>query len=128
MDRRVCPSYEAGFDTCDPFAPVLEARTAAKVLRRRCRSEGIERSPYEDASRDQIPVDVLVRHNSRGVPNKSHFTLNSYSDDPRRDRLLHECHQPAPENGDYHMAHELKRLFGLVLLDFFPIASSLASY
>lgn len=95
MERR-CPSYEAGFDASDPFGPVLDRR-AGRVLRRRCRSEGIERSPYEDATRAP-----------RIVPNKSHFTLNS-ADQIRRDLFVHECHRSAPENGDYIMAHEHAR-------------------
>ncbi|XP_075984355.1 uncharacterized protein LOC142982007 isoform X3 [Anticarsia gemmatalis] len=99
MDRRACPSYEAGFDVCDPLGSVLEwsGREPARILRRRCRSEGVDRSPYEDASRE-----ASLRYH-RAQPNKSHFTLNS---EPHYDRFRQECSLPAAENGDYVMSHE----------------------
>lgn len=97
--RRACPSYEAGFDACDPLGSVLEwsGREPARILRRRCRSEGVDRSPYEDASRE-----ASLRYH-RALPNKSHFTLNS---EPHYDRFRHECLLPAAENGDYVMSHD----------------------
>ncbi|CAB3233718.1 unnamed protein product [Arctia plantaginis] len=99
--RRACPSYEAGFDACDPFGSVLEwsGREPARILRRRCRSEGLERSPYEDAIREAS----LRTH--RALPNKCHFTLNSECEQ-HFDRFRHECLLPAAENGDYLMSHD----------------------
>lgn len=99
--RRACPSYEAGFDACDPLVSVLEwsGREPARILRRRCRSEGLERSPYEDAIRE-----ASIRTH-RAVPNKCHFTLNSECEH-HFDRFRHECLLPAAENGDYLMSHD----------------------
>ncbi|XP_073959548.1 uncharacterized protein isoform X3 [Choristoneura fumiferana] len=110
--RRSNPSYESGFDSCDPLGSVLwsggSGRSAGRVLRRRCRSEGVDRSPYEDATREpQRSADSHPRH--RAHPNnsyKSHFTLNS-----SLDRYDHECSLPA-SNGDYLMAHEQNRHHG----------------
>ncbi|XP_052753963.1 tubulin monoglutamylase TTLL4-like isoform X4 [Galleria mellonella] len=104
--RRACPSYEAGFDVCDPLGSVLEwsGRGPARVLRRRCRSEGVDRSPYEDASRDSHrSADGIPRY--KALPNKSHFTLNNLTE-IHFERLTHECTLPAAENGDFIMAHE----------------------
>lgn len=104
---RTCPSYEAGFDACDPLGSVFEwsGRGAARVLRRRCRSEGVDRSPYEDVTRDFYrSSDTNTRHH-RAVPNKSYFTINN-GHDHRFDRFHHECSLPASHNGDYIMAHE----------------------
>lgn len=103
--RRVCPSYGVGFDACDPLRSVLEVsgRGPAKILRRRCHSEGVDHSPYEDASRDRRSADG--RERTRALPNKSYYTLNS-SDQPR---FHNECSLPATQNGDYAMANELKK-------------------
>ncbi|XP_028159745.1 tubulin polyglutamylase TTLL4-like isoform X2 [Ostrinia furnacalis] len=111
--RRACPSYEAGFDVCDPLGSVLEwsgsGRAPARVLRRRCRSEGVDRSPYEDVSREaHRSADGYPRY--RALPNKSHFTLNS-AETPY-ERFQHECSLPAAVNGDYIMAHEPHRHHG----------------
>ncbi|XP_072933523.1 uncharacterized protein [Epargyreus clarus] len=114
MDRRrPCRSYEAGFDACDPLGSVLEwsGRGPARVLRRRCRSEGVDRSPYEDATREaHRSADSATRH-QRLLPNKSHFTINN-GFEHRLDRFHHECSLPAAENGDYVMAHEQNRIHG----------------
>ncbi|KAM3961183.1 uncharacterized protein ACR2FA_004735 [Aphomia sociella] len=110
--RRACPSYEAGFDACDPLGSVLEwsGRGPARVLRRRCRSEGIDRSPYEDANRESHrSADGIPRY--RALSNKSHFTLNNLAE-THLERFRHECSLPAPENGDYIMAHEQHRHHG----------------
>ncbi|XP_013186188.2 tubulin polyglutamylase ttll-4 isoform X2 [Amyelois transitella] len=113
MDSRgACPSYEAGFDVCDPLGSVLEwsGRGPARVLRRRCRSEGIDRSPYEDATLESHrSADGIPRQ--RVLPNKSYFTLNNIVES-RSNRFRHECSLPAAENGDYIMAHELNRHHG----------------
>ncbi|XP_039759976.1 tubulin polyglutamylase ttll-4-like isoform X2 [Pararge aegeria] len=103
---RTCPSYEAGFDACDPLGSVLEwsGRGPARVLRRRCRSEGVDRSPYEDAVREYHRSADYAR-NHRSLPNKSHFTINN-GYEVRYDRFHLECSLPAAENGDFHMAHE----------------------
>ncbi|XP_045503883.1 uncharacterized protein LOC123700665 isoform X3 [Colias croceus] len=109
---RSCSNYEAGFDACDPLESVFEwsGRGPARVLRRRCRSEGIERSPHEDAVRDTCrSADITHRH--RVLPNKSHFTINN-SHDYRIDRFHYECTLPAAENGDYVMAHDYGRHHG----------------
>lgn len=106
--RRACPSYEAGFDVCDHLGSVLEwsGRAPARVLRRRCRSEGVDRSPYEDVSREaNRSADGYPRY--RALPNKSHFTLNT-AESPF-ERFQHECSLPAAQNGDYVMAHEQHR-------------------
>ncbi|XP_063380365.1 tubulin monoglutamylase TTLL4-like isoform X1 [Cydia fagiglandana] len=108
--RRVSPHYEAGFDSCDPFGSVLwsggSGRSAGRVLRRRCRSEGVDRSPYEDASREPLKsADGIPRH--RAQPNKSFFTLNTSPE-----RYNHECTLPRAHNGDYLMAHEQNRHHG----------------
>ncbi|XP_063529810.1 tubulin monoglutamylase TTLL4-like isoform X3 [Cydia strobilella] len=108
--RRVSPHYEAGFDSCDPLGSVLwsggSGRSAGRVLRRRCRSEGVDRSPYEDASREPLrSADGIPRH--RAQPNKSFFTLNNSPD-----RYNHECTLPRAHNGDYLMAHEQNRHHG----------------
>ncbi|XP_048002882.1 uncharacterized protein LOC125239285 isoform X2 [Leguminivora glycinivorella] len=108
--RRVSPHYEAGFDSCDPLGSVLwsggSGRSAGRVLRRRCRSEGVDRSPYEDASREPLrSADGIQRH--RAQPNKSFFTLNNSPD-----RYNHECTLPRAHNGDYLMAHEQNRHHG----------------
>lgn len=107
MDRRACPSYEAGFDACDPLGSVLEwsERGPARVLRRRCRSEGIDRSPYEDVPMHRSAHGIPRQH--RALTNKSHFTLNN-AIESHFDRFQHEC-LPAAENGDYIMAHDQKR-------------------
>ncbi|KAL0819085.1 hypothetical protein ABMA28_008355 [Loxostege sticticalis] len=112
--RRAWPSFEAGFDVCDPLGSVLEwsgsGRAPARVLRRRCRSEGVDRSPYEDVSREaHRSADGYPRY--RALPNKSHFTLNSGAE-PRFDRFQHECSLPAAVNGDYIMAHDQHRHHG----------------
>ncbi|OWR49776.1 hypothetical protein KGM_212027 [Danaus plexippus plexippus] len=98
---RTCPSYEAGFEACDPLRSVFEwsGRGPARVLRRRCRSEGVDRSPYEDATRELHRPEY---RQCRAL-NKSHFTLNNSYE--RFERFDHECSLPA-ENGDYVMAHE----------------------
>ncbi|CAH0731991.1 unnamed protein product, partial [Brenthis ino] len=104
---RTCPSYEAGFDACDPLGSVFEwsGRGPARVLRRRCRSEGVDRSPYEDVTRElHRSADSSTRHH-RALPNKSYFTINN-GHDIRFDRFHHECSLPASQNGDYLMAHE----------------------
>ncbi|RVE53358.1 hypothetical protein evm_001928 [Chilo suppressalis] len=109
--RRSCPSYEAGFDACDPLGSVFEwsGRAPARVLRRRCRSEGIDRSPYEDANREaNRSADGYPRY--RALPNKSHFTLNNT--EGHVDRFLHECTLPVSQNGDYIMAQEQNRHHG----------------
>ncbi|XP_053615363.1 tubulin monoglutamylase TTLL4-like isoform X6 [Plodia interpunctella] len=113
MDSRgACPSFEAGFDVCDPLGSVLEwaGRGPARVLRRRCRSEGIDRSPYEDATLEpHRSADGIPRQ--RVLPNKSQFTLNNIAES-RSNRFRHECSLPAAQNGDYIMAHELNRHHG----------------
>ncbi|CAG9567895.1 unnamed protein product [Danaus chrysippus] len=98
---RTCPSYEAGFEACDPLRSVFEwsGRGPARVLRRRCRSEGVDRSPYEDATRELYRPEY---RQCRAL-NKSHFTLNNGYE--RFERFDHECSLPA-ENGDYVMAHD----------------------
>lgn len=107
---RTCPSYEAGFEACDPLRSVFEwsGRGPARVLRRRCRSEGVDRSPYEDATRELHRPEY---RQCRAL-NKSHFTLNNSYE--RFERFDHECSLPA-ENGDYVMAHESNLRHGLVL-------------
>ncbi|XP_013139610.1 PREDICTED: uncharacterized protein LOC106104195 isoform X2 [Papilio polytes] len=108
--RRASPSFEASFDACDPLGSVLEwsGRGPARVLRRRCRSEGIDRSPYEDVTRDvNRSADSHPRH-QRTVPNKSHFTLNAVQE-ARYDRFHYECSFAAAENGDYAMSHDHRR-------------------
>ncbi|CAG9793454.1 unnamed protein product [Diatraea saccharalis] len=110
--RRACPSYEAGFDASDPLGSVFEwsGRAPARVLRRRCRSEGVDRSPYEDVSREtNRSADGYPRH--RAQPNKSHFTLNNF-EGHHLDRFSHECMLPATQNGDYIMAQEQNRHHG----------------
>ncbi|XP_026735766.1 tubulin polyglutamylase TTLL4-like isoform X4 [Trichoplusia ni] len=112
--RRACPSYEAGFDACDPLGSVLDwsGREPARILRRRCRSEGVDRSPYEDVSREANRyADGNSRHH-RALPNKSHFTLNNSEPHYINTRFRHECSLPAAENGDYVMAHEQDRYQG----------------
>ncbi|XP_068619528.1 tubulin monoglutamylase TTLL4-like isoform X2 [Battus philenor] len=106
-NRRASPSYEAGFDACDPLGSVLEwsGRGPARVLRRRCRSEGIDRSPYEDVTRDVHRSADYHNRYQRTVPNKSHFTLNA-AQEARYDRFHYECSFAAAENGDYAMSHE----------------------
>ncbi|XP_037962826.2 tubulin monoglutamylase TTLL4 isoform X2 [Plutella xylostella] len=104
MDRRACPSYNAGLDACDPLELVQwsgrgESR-AARVLRRRCRSEGVERSPFEDAHRDWCASDVACCRGQRAVRN--HFTLSA---EPREGRDWAAAHY-----GDYAMAPERQRL------------------
>uniref|UniRef100_A0A2A4K4M1 Tubulin polyglutamylase TTLL4-like n=1 Tax=Heliothis virescens TaxID=7102 RepID=A0A2A4K4M1_HELVI len=109
--RRACPSYEAGFDVCDPLGTVLDwsGREPARILRRRCRSEGVDRSPYEDVSREaNRSADGNCRYH-RALPNKSHFTLNTSEPHYTAARFRHECLLPAAENGDYVMAHEQDR-------------------
>ncbi|XP_049885995.1 tubulin monoglutamylase TTLL4-like isoform X2 [Pectinophora gossypiella] len=108
MDRRACPSYEAGFDAYDPLSSVLEwsGREPARVLRRRCRSEGVDRSPYEDVPLHRSADGVPRYH--RTLPNKSHFTLNTTLE-AHFDRYRNECSLPAAENGDYIMAHDQNR-------------------
>lgn len=105
--RRACPNYEAGFDVCDPVGSVLEwsGREPARILRRRCRSEGVYRSPYEDAGREVSPGYY------RALTNKSHFTLNSECQLPY-DRFRYECSLPAAENGDCVMSHEHNSYLG----------------
>ncbi|XP_026332365.1 tubulin polyglutamylase TTLL4-like isoform X3 [Hyposmocoma kahamanoa] len=107
MDRRDCPSYEAVFDACDPLGSVLECsgRGPARVLRRRCRSEGVDRSPYEDVPMHRSADAISRQH--RALTNKSHFTLNN-AIEAHFDRFQRECF-PAAENGDYIMAHDQKR-------------------
>ncbi|KAJ8709077.1 hypothetical protein PYW07_008903 [Mythimna separata] len=114
--RRACPSYEAGFDVCDPLGSVLDwsgtGREPARILRRRCRSEGVDRSPYEDASREfNRSADGICRYH-RALPNKSHFTLNNSEPHYATARFRHECSLPAAENGDYVMAHDQDRYHG----------------
>ncbi|XP_023939031.2 tubulin monoglutamylase TTLL4 isoform X2 [Bicyclus anynana] len=98
---RTCPSYEAGFDACDQGS-VLEwsGRGPARVLRRRCRSEGVDRSPYEDA-REHRSSDCARAYR---WPHRSQFTINSH--ELRHERFHHECALPAAENGDFLMAHD----------------------
>ncbi|KOB67000.1 putative epoxide hydrolase, partial [Operophtera brumata] len=104
MDRREWPSranYGVGFDACDPLGSVLEwSRGPARILRRRCRSEGIDRSPYDDA-RELRSADG-VRERSRPQPIKSHFTINN----AECRRFRHECSLPTAEIGDYVMSHD----------------------
>lgn len=112
--RRACPSYEAGLDVCDPLGSVLDwsGREPARILRRRCRSEGVDRSPYEDVSREaNRSADGNCRYH-RALPNKSHFTLNTSEPHYTAARFRHECLLPAAENGDYVMAHEQDRYHG----------------
>lgn len=111
MDRQASPSYEAGFDACDPLGSVLDwsERGPARVLRRRCRSEGVDRSPYEDVP-SQRSSEGIARHH-RPLANKSYFTLNSILE-PHIDRFHHECSLPAALNGDYIMANEHNRYHG----------------
>ncbi|XP_035452597.1 tubulin polyglutamylase ttll-4 isoform X6 [Spodoptera frugiperda] len=113
-NRRACPSYEAGLDVCDPLGSVLDwsGREPARILRRRCRSEGIDRSPYEDVSREaNRSADGNCRYH-RALPNKSHFTLNNSEPQYAAARFRHECSLPAAENGDYVMAHDQDRFHG----------------
>ncbi|XP_013166175.1 PREDICTED: uncharacterized protein LOC106116741 isoform X3 [Papilio xuthus] len=108
--RRASPNYEASFDACDPLGSVLEwsGRGPARVFRRRCRSEGIDRSPYEDVTRDvNRSADSHPRH-QRTVPNKSHFTLNAVQE-AKYDRFYYECSFAAAENGDYAMSQDHRR-------------------
>lgn len=109
--RRACPSYEAGFDVCDPLGSVLDwsGQEPARILRRRCRSEGVDRSPYEDVSREANRSADNCRYH-RALPNKSYFTLNN--SEPHYTRFRHECSLPTAENGDYVMAHEQDRYHG----------------
>lgn len=109
---RTCPSYETGFDACDPLGNLgsvaeWSGRRPARVLRRRCRSEGVERSPYEDATRESYRAEDY----RCALPNKTHFTLNSGLE-LRHDRFNHECALPHAENGDYVMAHENNAHYG----------------
>lgn len=103
---RSCPSYEAGFDVCDPLGSSLQwaDRAPARVIRRRCRSEGVDRSPYEDATRDLYRSTDSTRQH-RALSNKSHFTINNGLE-LRLDRFHHECLLPIAQNGDYIMAHD----------------------
>lgn len=117
MDRRAyqySASYVSGLEGFNPVGSVLEWPQSpagpARVQRRRCRSEGLERSPYEnarelrsaDGSRELSSLDVnRDRTGSVRQPNKSHFTINRGS--PKQFR--HECMLPA-ENGDYIMSSE----------------------
>ncbi|KAJ8711641.1 hypothetical protein PYW08_008595 [Mythimna loreyi] len=115
-NRRACPSYEAGFDVCDPLGSVLDwagsVREPARILRRRCRSEGVDRSPYEDVSRESNrSADGFCRYH-RALPNKSYFTLNNSEPHYTSARFRHECSLPAAENGDYVMAHDQDRYNG----------------
>lgn len=106
---RSCSNYEAGFDACDPLDSVFEwsGRGPARILRRRCRSEGIDRSPYEDAAREcSRSADFAHRH--RVLPNKSHFTINN-GHEHRHDRFNYECSLPSAQNGDFVMAHNYNR-------------------
>lgn len=102
--RRTCPNYEDGFDVCDPLGSVVEwsGPGPARILRRRCRSEGVDRSPYEDVSRDHRSVDYNPRYYRQ--TKKSHFTLNDF--EAHYDRFRHENTLLALENGDYVMAHD----------------------
>ncbi|CAK1545623.1 unnamed protein product [Leptosia nina] len=109
---RSCSNYEAGFDACDPLESVLEwsGRGPARVLRRRCRSEGIDRSPYEDAAREwSRSADIANRH--RVLSNKSHFTINN-GHEHRHDRFHYECSLPSAQNGDYIMNHDYNTRHG----------------
>lgn len=115
--RHACPSYENGFDVCDPLGSagsVLEwpQRGPARIVRRRCRSEGVDRSPYEDASgvgRDHRSAEGNHRHH-RALPNRGHFTINTTD---HYDWFSHECSLPnAAQNGDYVMAQEQDRFLG----------------
>ena len=111
---RACPSYEAGFDVCDPLGSVLDwsGREPARILRRRCRSEGVDRSPYEDVNREvNRYADINCRYH-RALPNKTHFTLNNSEPYYTAVRFRHECSLPAAEIGDYVMAHEQDRYHG----------------
>ncbi|KAJ2954685.1 hypothetical protein O0L34_g2982 [Tuta absoluta] len=110
MDMRGCPSYEAGFDACDPLGSVLgwSGRGPARVLRRRCRSEGVDRSPYEHAPEQRSLVGNLRNNsNNKALPNKSHFTLNTTLEN-RVAQYHKECSLPIAENGDYIMAKNQK--------------------
>ncbi|KAL4717199.1 hypothetical protein ACJJTC_017086 [Scirpophaga incertulas] len=102
--RRTRPTYEAGFDACEPLESVTwTGRTPARVLRRRCRSEGVDRSPYDDVCRESNrSADSYPRY--RVLPDKSRFTLNN--SDNYLSRFTHYCSQPTIHNGDYIMAHE----------------------
>ncbi|GBP42687.1 Tubulin polyglutamylase TTLL4 [Eumeta japonica] len=102
---RPCPSYEAGLDACDPFAQRWcgEAR-AARVLRRRCRSEGVERSPYDDGYKPLHSGECQSspRHTGdTGLHTKSHFTVTA--------NRTHDDY--VPENGDYLIAHHLNSYY-----------------
>lgn len=112
MDRRGCPSspsYGVGFDACDPLGSVLEwSRGPARILRRRCRSEGVDRSPYDDAR--ELRSGDGFRERQRPLPNKSHFTINKSVE--CQPRFRHECSLPAAENGDYVMSHDHNRYQG----------------
>ncbi|CAH2054752.1 unnamed protein product, partial [Iphiclides podalirius] len=112
-NRRASPSYEAGFDACDPLGSVLEwsGRGPARVLRRRCRSESIDRSPYEDVTRELNRSADYHSRQQRTFPNKSYFTLNG-GQDARYDRFHYECSFAAAENGDYAMSHDQQRYHG----------------
>ncbi|XP_050673994.1 tubulin monoglutamylase TTLL4-like isoform X2 [Leptidea sinapis] len=104
---RPCFNNEESFDACQPLETVFEwpgrRSEAAKVVRRRCHSEGIERSPYEDAAQECYRPAESIAPNNRILPNKSHFTLNNIHD--QRNRFNYECSLSTAENGDYIMAH-----------------------
>lgn len=111
--RRACPSYEARFDICDPLGSadsVLDwsNREPARIIRRRCRSEGIDRSPFEDAcraGRDHPSPDSHLIH-QRVLSSRGHYTLNAdYYDFFRQN----SSPPNATQNGDYLMSHEQDR-------------------
>lgn len=97
MDR-LCPSYDAGFDVCDPFGPVLDKRSvsgsAARVLRRRCRSEGIERSPYEEIPRNLEQV-------ARPASHKKYVNTRPNSGECHRDFYTKKITEAAPHYAEY---------------------------
>ncbi|CAG4955064.1 unnamed protein product [Parnassius apollo] len=107
-NRRTSSNFEGNFDSCDPLGSVLElsGRGPARVLRRRCRSEGVDRSPYEDVTRDRS-ADYNSRY-QRTLPNKSYFTLNGAQEESY-DHYRYECSFAAAENGDYAMSHDQQR-------------------
>ncbi|XP_041982603.1 tubulin polyglutamylase ttll-4-like isoform X3 [Aricia agestis] len=89
------PNY-AGFDAGSLDSVQWSRRAPARVLRRRCRSEGVDRSPYEEASRD---LHSYLESTRPSIPPPKGYT-NGYECLDR----YHEC--ASAENGAYIMAND----------------------
>lgn len=97
MDRRRPYDYEVGIDACDPLGSVLEwgrDTRAAKVVQRRCKSEGLEKTPYDGD-------DAFDLHTSLFRTPKSQFTINNGP----LERFERECRLPVDETGDFLMGN-----------------------